>query len=1180
MRLVSLEIKGFKSFPEKTTINFNDSITGVVGPNGCGKSNIVDAIRWVLGEQKTTMLRSEKMENIIFNGTKQRKASSLAEVALTFENDRNLLPTEYHKITISRHYFRNGDSEYKLNGISCRLKDITSLFLDTGISSDSYAIIELGMVEEILHDKDHSRRKLFEQAAGISKYKARKKETLSKLEATQLDLNRVDDLLFEIENNLKALESQARKTERYYKLKEEYRALSIELALFTLEGFKKSFAQLQQQQQQEEDKKLKIETEVSSLEATLEKEKVDNIAKEKRMIAAQKELNDFVTAIKQKENEKNIFSENLKFQKDKQLNLSSQIHKANDDLKQITSGINSLASEKNQESHTLTSMMQELEIAKQVLSNVKEDHAGIKSRLEEQTALMRGVEKEIAEVEKNITIRDVQKQNLQQEKERSTSEFTNRQQEHERLQNEMNDLRSEEQHKKQIVLELTQAGDELQQKINGAEEELEVVREELRSIHRHLDARQNEFNLTRSFIDNMEGFPESIKFLKQHPEWATNAPLLSDIISCPAEYRVAVENFLDPYLNYYVVADMNEAMNAVNLLSNASKGRANFFVLNDFEETQQKEISAPANSIAALEIVEVDTKFRKLVNYLLGGVFILKEDPDGSGGVDFGSVSKDAALISRSGKFIRSKYSVSGGQVGSFAGKRLGRIKNLESLESEIKQQQEKATRLQNRIQNLQQELLELKNSSKDSELDNAREQHNEVKNQFTTVITKIENLENFFSMHHDRMQQIDLTIETLLGEQSQFQSHHAIHSDKKKGLQQFLNELTISFNEAEKKLNESSSSFNEKNIQFVQQQNKHAAIERELEFKNQQQVTTQELIESNQNELNNTIQLISDLEQKLSVAEANIIGDYSLKEQKEKTAAEVEQVYYESRGKIHEVEEHIRAHAKNREQLEHLLNEIRDKVTELKIQLNSLKDRLNIEFKVEIEGLMEREPDPDLNPEELQQKAERIKNRIETYGEINPMAMEAYNEMKERHDFIVNQKNDLMNAKASLLQTIDEIENTAKEKFMEAFNAVKENFRGVFKSLFTQDDECDLVLESANDILESKIQIIAKPKGKRPQIIDQLSGGEKTLTAISLLFALYMYKPAPFCILDEVDAPLDDANIDKFNTIIRDFSQKSQFILVTHNKQTMSAVDVIYGITMQEEGVSKVVPVDFRSLN
>ncbi|HUM47063.1 MAG TPA: chromosome segregation protein SMC, partial [Chitinophagales bacterium] len=682
MRLVNLEIKGFKSFADKTVINFNDNVTGVVGPNGCGKSNVVDAIRWVLGEQKTSMLRSEKMENIIFNGTKNRKASSLAEVSLTFENNRNLLPTEFHTVTISRHYYRNGDSEYKLNGITCRLKDITSLFLDTGISSDSYAIIELGMVDEILNDKDHSRRKLFEQAAGISKYKARKKETLNKLEATQLDLNRVDDLLFEIQTNLKALESQARKTERYYKLKEEYRNLSIELALFTLEGFKKSFETLQQQQQQEEDKKLKLETDIVMHDATLAQEKTENINKEKSMLAAQRELNVFVTTIKQKENEKNIFSENLKFQRDKKENLTSQNDRAAADLQQIAIGIEGFKEQKTREHDFFNTFSQELEIAKQVLENIRADHGGIKIRLEEQSAVMRDLEREISETEKNITIRDVQQQNLLQEKERGEAEFNQRQNEYGQFQQQLQSLREEEQLKKQVVLELTEAGDTLQTQINSVEEELEGTREELRSIHRNLDARQNEFNLTKSFIDNMEGFPESIKFLKQHPEWATHAPLLSDIISCPAEFRVAIENYLDQYLNFYVVADMNDAMNAVNLLSSASKGRANFFVLNDFEDTTPKPVSAPPNAIAALDIVEVDPKYRKLVSFLLSGAFILRDEEH----ADLRSFDKQLSIISRSGKFIRTPLGLSGGQVGSFSGKRLGRIKNLAALEAEIVQ--------------------------------------------------------------------------------------------------------------------------------------------------------------------------------------------------------------------------------------------------------------------------------------------------------------------------------------------------------------------------------------------------------------------------------------------------------------------------------------------------------------
>ncbi len=1176
MRLINLEIKGFKSFADKTVINFNDNVTGVVGPNGCGKSNVVDAIRWVLGEQKTSMLRSEKMENIIFNGTKNRKASSLAEVSLTFENNRNLLPTEFHTVTISRHYYRNGDSEYKLNGITCRLKDITSLFLDTGISSDSYAIIELGMVDEILNDKDHSRRKLFEQAAGISKYKARKKETLNKLEATQLDLNRVDDLLFEIENNLKALESQARKTERYYKLKEEYRNLSIELALFTLESFKKSFDTLQLQQQQEEDKKLKLETDAVMQEATLAQEKTDNINKEKQMLARQRELNVFVTAIKQKENEKNILSENLKFQRDKRESLHAQNQKAAADLQEIATGIEAFQQQKTTEHTNFNSFSQELDIAKQVLENIRAEHGGIKIRLEEQTNVMRELDREIAETEKNITIRDVQQQNLQQEKERGEMEFSQRHQEHAEFQKQLQSLREEEQLKKQVLLELTEAGDTLQTQINAVAEELEGAREELRSIHRNLDARQNEFNLTKSFIDNMEGFPESIKFLKQHPEWATHAPLLSDIISCPAEFRVAIENFLDQYLNFYVVADMNDAMNAVNLLSASAKGRANFFVLNDFEDTVARSFNTPPSAIAALDIVEAEPKYRKLVAFLLSGACILRDEHQ----TELGQFEKGLSIISRSGKFIRTPMGLSGGQVGSFSGKRLGRIKNLAALEAEIAQAKETAERLQLRIQNLQAELITLKNSSKDTELDDVREQHNIVKNRLATILTRIENIEHFFVTHQSRRENIEAKIEELEKEKSHYISALRIHHDKKSGLQQSLDELTAAFNAIELKLSETSQSYNASHIQFVQQQNKVTAIDRELEFKTQQSAITEQLITSNQAELDRAIAAIADIEQKLSLSETAVIHDYAEKEKMEQEVAAAEQVYYESRARINDLEEHLKSITKSKELVDVLLGQIREQTTELKLQLNSLKDRLAIEFKVEIESLMDRNANPDLNQDELLQKSEKIKNRIETYGEINPMAMEAFNEMKERHDFIVSQKNDLMNAKSSLLQTIEEIETTAKEQFLTAFNSIKVNFVRVFKGLFTEDDECDLILENPDNVLESKIQITAKPKGKRPQIIDQLSGGEKTLTAISLLFALYLYKPAPFCILDEVDAPLDDANIEKFNRIVRDFSQNSQFVLVTHNKNTMASVDVIYGITMQEEGISRVVPVDFRSLN
>src|SRR3954469_8452055 len=306
MRLTSLEIKGFKSFGEKVTIHCDKGVTSIVGPNGSGKSNVVDAMRWVLGEQKTRMLRSEKMENIIFNGTKTRKPANVAEVSISFDNTKNILPTEYSSVTITRRLYRTGESEYLLNNVTCRLKDITDLFLDTGIGSDSYAIIELKMVDDILNDKNNSIKLLFEEAAGISKYKIRKKQTFAKLEETEADLNRVNDLLFEIERNMKLLESQAKKTERYYKIKEQYKELSTELAILQLAGSKVKFEELQKQEEQQHDDKVQVEAQIGELEASVQQEKLDTLNKEKELAAAQKELNEKLTTIQQYENDKKV----------------------------------------------------------------------------------------------------------------------------------------------------------------------------------------------------------------------------------------------------------------------------------------------------------------------------------------------------------------------------------------------------------------------------------------------------------------------------------------------------------------------------------------------------------------------------------------------------------------------------------------------------------------------------------------------------------------------------------------------------------------------------------------------------------------------------------------------------------------------------------------------------------
>jgi chromosome segregation protein len=538
-----------------------------------------------------------------------------------------------------------------------------------------------------------------------------------------------------------------------------------------------------------------------------------------------------------------------------------------------------------------------------------------------------------------------------------------------------------------------------------------------------------------------------------------------------------------------------------------------------------------------------------------------------------------ATFIARSGKYIRNRYSVSGGQVGAAGGKRLGRVKNLENLSKEINQLKAESDQLRQRLQEFQQELASLKSNNHDKQLDALRDTYNLTRNQITGIKTKLENIDRFYVDFDVKKNSITERGTAIDADLLIMNDVISLKQQIRENQQAKIQEANQQFNHIDTQLSEASQLFNQNNILFLQQQNKINAFTQEINFKRLQLDETNHNIDRNKTELESASRQLLELESRKNETEAELILLYEDKTRQDNLVADVDRIFYESRGAINELEEQIRNIAKQKEHCDLLLNEMRDKVNDLKLQLASLKERLDLEFKISIDELMEQEPGAEINKEDLNEKVGRMKNRLENFGEINPFAVEAFNEMKQRADFIVTQKNDLVTAKESLMNTIDEIESKAREQFMEAFNQVKENFVNVFRNLFTAEDTCDLILSNPDSPLESSIDIIAKPKGKRPQTINQLSGGEKTLTAISLLFALYLLKPAPFCVLDEVDAPLDDANVGKFTDIIRQFSDKSQFILVTHNKQTMASVDVIYGVTMQEEGVSKVVPVDFRQL-
>jgi chromosome segregation protein len=1184
MQLTKLEIRGFKSFGDKVVINFDEGITGIVGPNGCGKSNVVDSIRWVLGEQRSRMLRSDKMENVIFNGTKKRKPTNLAEVSLTFNNTKNLLPTEYSQVTITRRYYRSGESEYELNGVTCRLKDISNLFLDTGIASNSYAIIELKMVDDILNDKDNSRRGLFEEAAGISKFKVRKKETLRKLSDTDADLARVEDLLFEIEKNLKSLEKQARQAQQYYKIKEEYKEASIALARKTVEKHQQSFRDGKSKIETENDLKLSLNRQLAEKEAAIEKSKADLIAKEKQLSSRQKALNEHVGKIRSYESEKKIKNERLRFLNDKNENLREQIEQDRKSNERASFSIESLTKEKQVADKILSEVAAKLDRLKGEYDHQKTETAALQEEVNILNRNFRQKREEVYQLTKDLEIKQIQLSTLKQELDKAASDTTEQSanlEEFEIKLQEVGQLRAERQKE---IDKLKSEEEAVQSRIESIGKTLEVIKEEGTQVSRKLDARQNEYALTKSLVENLEGFPEAIKFLKKNSSWGKDAPLLSDVITCPEEYRVTIENFLEPYMNYYIVESEANAYQAINLLSDAAKGKAHFFILEKFDKFKPTSTKIIQNAIPATEVVEFDGKYKKLVSFILDNVYISTNHHTDLPDVD------DAIFITKNGKVTRRHYSISGGAVGLFEGKRIGRAKNLEKLAVEIKALNKKLDEIQQSIESNQADLNALKASSKKDKIEALLPDLNQINEEYVSIRTKQEQFSKMLTSNTTKREDIIDRIEVLTEELRTLQPKAEREQDLQKSDEEDLASKNSELQVFQEILSQKSAAFNQENISYHQQENKVASIAQEISFKENTYESSKERIERNQSELKQTEEEIKALVEKAEMNDDELVAMYSEREAIEGGVNEAEKEYYSSRGLIDELEKESREIQRRRESTDLMLMEFQNQLNETKLQLSAVKERLSVEFNIDLDDLLKEKgpeegeevkenPFADISDEELREKVSRFKTRIDNIGPINPMAMEAFEEIKERYDFIIKEKDDLIKAKESLISTIGEIDAVARETFIDAFEKIRANFIKVFRSLFTEEDDCELKLLNPDDPLESPIEIMAKPKGKRPLTINQLSGGEKTLTAISLLFSIYLLKPAPFCIFDEVDAPLDDANIDKFNNIIRTFSKESQFIIVTHNKRTMSSTDIIYGITMIEQGVSRVVPVDLREL-
>lgn len=1166
MRLKTLEIKGFKSFANHTVLHFNEAVTGVVGPNGSGKSNIVDAIRWVLGEQKGKELRLDNRSDVIFNGAEGKKPAGVAQVSITFENTKNLLPTEYNEVKLSRYLYRNGDSEYHLNGVKCRLRDIHDLLVDTGIGSNSYAIIALGMVEDILKDKDNARRKMFEQVAGISKFKKRKKETLNKLKSTSEDLERVEDLLHEIEGNMKTLEKQAKRAAKYQELKEEYKEKSITYTILSIADLKEKHKKYSTRIEESENKYGALEATIAKLEAELQAGKKDQVNEEQNLSGKQKVVNELVGEIREIENKKDLLAQQLEFKELEKNTNNSLLKESSPQLEELESLLEVKRNEQERLAKELTDLKAEFEQLDGEFKIKEQQYLQSKQLFDSTSSKVQTLEKSRYEKEKNLAILQNRMSVVENEvsnfqsllKSRNT-DFGELQKQKEANQQTLEGIKSKRRDK-------LEARDLLAQEKDLLKADIHKLDQKLQELNRTSDVKSNQFNLLKSMIENQEGFPESMKFLSKN--WNSKVPVLADIVDVDKEYKGIIEHFLSPFLNYFIVDNVAEAGKAIDVLQKSQKGKAQFFLLDKIPATNKKEsnLGVPAGSV-----LKVNSKYQRLLDHLLENVFITDKN--------ISELTGDQIYLSKRGDFVKSLTSVSGGSVGLFEGKRIGRKKELEKLEKEIKELKVALKKIEDEKVKKDKKLGSFNIDQLNSEVDELAHQIIQLERIEVEFDTKIEGLGSITSELSDKVvsnEAMLLEISSQLNQNQKdldFIKEALLHPDVAIGDTDALDKLAASTSTAAQRVND-------KNIAIIHKKAELEKTENDISFSEQRKKELTGRVLQAKETLSKIDTEKESIQSNFSNCESRLVEFYEKKKEAEGELSEFEQKFFQGRNQIAEREDKIREENRRLQKTQILINESKDKLNGVKFQMASVGERVKIEFDIELDEVLKLEADDSLTVNELKAAVESIRRRLNGFGEINPMAVEAFNTMQERHELIAGQRNDILDAKESLLNTIYEIEETATDLFNDTFNKVRENFKKVFQSLFNEGDTCDLIIENEDNPLDSSIEIIARPKGKRPLSLSQLSGGEMTLTATALLFAFYLQKPAPFCIFDEVDAPLDDVNVLKFNNIIKEFSKDSQFVIVTHNKATMAEVDVLYGVYMQDMGISGVSPVDFRNFD
>jgi len=1203
--LSKVEIFGFKSFPEKVKIEFAEGVSAIVGPNGCGKSNIVDAIRWALGEQGDKILRSEKRDDIVFNGSRTRKPLSIAEVALTFDNSKKILPTEYTEVKIARRYFRNGETEYFLNGVKVRLKDIRNLFLDTGIGPDAYSVIELKMVETILSPVKNERRKLFEEAAGIVSYKQNRDLTYKRLESIRESLVRINDIIREKNRNINMLERQVKKNEEAKIVFEDLKKLEIITAIAEINFLQNEITSIKEN-----------EFHNISLKETLLQKIQQNDSKIDEITEKVKEIENLVI---ESEKNLNIKKDNVNKLEKEILVLDQQIKHLENDLNRLTNeNVNLTENIRNNESRK-TILEERIKVLRGTIAISEKSLAEKKNKLDEVIEIISNKKDELTAL--GIKVKDSMK--LLNDKRREYEQYKikydtnldrmkaismitenniNRQNayntEKQKLENELQKIEQE-------IKKINNNLKTLQEEQNFLKNQIEKLESDYNSIYLDLQRHRTKITHLENMYQNLDDYAEGIRFLideKNYKELST----VIDTIIVDSKFKTAIETALGEVSNYLILENSNKLFDLIELLQNEDKGKVTF-ILNDrlFSE-RLNYITFSDEGLDFLHLEGVygfadslvkcsDKEYEKLIRFLLDEYVIVDNL-----NLAF-KLSKDNyyKFITLDGDIVTEGVVRAGGKINEES-LRLGRDEYIRKLK--IKEKDYEIT-----LENLKKSISELKEKIKTlnipealkvlSEYDKRRSQ---LSNEISIINFKIDSLNKTIDENniiYKKLQEENNKLKELLNtktEEIQIGENESSNLDKEFAF------LTDEFDEIEKTYTEYLTDYNSFNMELMklknELKNEEATLERvinTIETQSKQLEKNKYSIEKENAELTEKKEKIKndkELFNELNSEQMEFSKEYEkikfqldeLREVQNKLNTEQRNnrnQYDRVSQKLIDSQILIREYTIKSEQVyEYILRKYDYKITEndkVDINDNFIEEFINENSEFDIIRAKKR-------IEELSEKLKKLG------GGYQQLVWDSFQEEKDELENIIKQRDDLVESEKQIRKTIERINTEARARFLKVFEQIRENFIKIFKELFHEGDEADLKLvydtdEEGNvieDPLEAKIEISAKPRGKRPTSIELLSQGEKTLTAIALLFGIYLIKPSPFCVLDEVDALLDPANLMRFNKMIRKFSSNTQFILITHNERTMEMVDRLYGITMQEPGVTTIVETRFKPVN